>query len=243
MLLRVENVSKSFGGLRVLKQVSLHIADGEILGLIGPNGAGKTTLLDVIAGVHRPDAGALYLNGENVIGLDPHVLCKRGLARTFQIAQPFPRFTALENVLVAATFGSPRGQKLEAERRSRELLEFVEFPLAFESVAANLNTAQLKRLDLARALASQPRLLLLDEIAAGLTPTELRDLIRLLRRIREGGISLLVVEHLMRVIMQVCDRVAFLQSGEKVAEGSPEQIAQDARVASAYLGDDDYGHG
>jgi branched-chain amino acid transport system ATP-binding protein len=236
MILRVENISKSFGGLRALKGVSLTVTAGEIVGLIGPNGAGKTTLLNVIAGVHRPDSGDVYLTEANVTGLAPEALSRRGLARTFQMAQAFPQLTAFENVLVAGRFGGEPCLREEPERLARRMLEFVEFPLSVDTLAGKLNTAQLKRLDLARALASRPQLLLLDEVAAGLTPTEIGNLTRLIRAIRETGVALLVVEHLMRVIQQVCDRVGFLDSGEIIAEGTPEQITQDARVVDAYLG-------
>ena len=220
----------------MLKGICLTVTAGEIVGLIGPNGAGKTTLLNVIAGVHRPDSGDVYLAGANVTGLAPEALSRRGLARTFQMAQAFPQLTAFENVLVAARFGGEPWPREEPEPLARRMLEFVEFPLSVHTLAGKLNTAQLKRLDLARALATRPQLLLLDEVAAGLTPTEIGDLTRLIRAIRETGVALLVVEHLMRLIQQVCDRVGFLDSGEIIAEGTPEQIAQDARVVDAYLG-------
>jgi len=236
VILRVENVSKSFGGLKALKGVSLTVADGEIVGLIGPNGAGKTTLLNVIAGVHRPDSGDVFMAGTNVTALPPEALVRQGLARTFQIAQSFPQLTAYENVLVAARFGVEPSRREQPERLASRMLEFVEFPLSVDTLAEKLNTAQLKRLDLARALASRPRLLLLDELGAGLTPAELGDLIRLILAIRETLVAVVVVEHLMRVIQQVCDRVGFLDSGEIIAQGTPEQIAQDARVVDAYLG-------
>ncbi len=242
MILRVTNISKSFGGLQALKEVSLEVALGEVFGLIGPNGAGKTTLLNVIAGRHKPDAGDVYLHDENVTGYDPEVLCKRGVSRTFQITRSFPQLTALENVLVGATFGTRPCPMDEAVERARRSLDFVGFPLPGDVLAANLNTAQLKRLDLARALASRPKVLLLDEIARGLTPAELLDFIKLIDRIRAAGVTLIVVEHLMRVIMQVCERVAFLQSGRKIAEGTPQEIAKDATVVDAYLGSESFGH-
>ena len=236
MILRLDNVSKRFGGLRALKHVSLGVAQGEIFGLIGPNGAGKTTLLNVIAGVHRPEEGRVRLAGEDVTGLEPHVLCRKGLSRTFQIAQAFSELSVLENVLVAATFGSEPCTNVQAEQRALEALKAVGFTLPVDAPAGNLNTAQLKRLDLARALASHPRVLLLDEVAAGLTPTELLDVIQLLRHINSTGVTLIVVEHLMRLILEVCDRVAFIESGEVLAEGPPRQVAQDGRVMEAYLG-------
>ncbi len=237
MLLRIENVSKAFGGLNALDGVSLNVSAGEILGLIGPNGAGKTTLLNVIAGVHKPDEGRLHLAGEDVTGLSSEALARKGLSRTFQVPQCFAQMTALENVLVAAVFGSPGGPAADPEKHAREMLDWIEFRAPAETHAAHLNTSQLKRLDLARALASGPKLLLLDEIAAGLTPAELQDLVRLIRAIRDGGVTLVVVEHLMPVIMQVSHRVAVLQAGEKIIEGAPEQIARDPKVVAAYLGD------
>jgi branched-chain amino acid transport system ATP-binding protein len=243
VILRVEKVSKSFGGLRALVEVSLGVAPREVLGVIGPNGAGKTTLLNVIAGVHPPDEGAVYLDGENVTGHEPEVLCRRGLSRTFQITQSFPGLSALENVLVSAVFGNPSLPRIEAEARARRWLDFVNFQMPLSTPAANLNTTQLKRLDLARALASHPKILLLDEIAAGLTPAELKDFSRLLERIRSTGVALIVVEHLMRLIMDVCDRVVFLQSGRLIAEGPPKDLAKNHAVIEAYLGGEFVGRG
>ena len=236
MLLEIENVSRSFGGLVAVKDVSFSISKGEIVGLIGPNGAGKTTLLNVIAGFYTPHAGAIQFAGEDVTGLKPEALCRKGLSRTFQIPQCFPEMTALENVMVSALFGDATGNRLHPEERARQALESVAFPSPADTLACRLNSVQLKRLDLGRALASGPKLLLLDEIGAGLTPAELLDLIVLLRGVRERGVTLLIVEHLMRLIMELCDRVVVMQSGEKIAEGTPPEISQDANVVSAYLG-------
>ncbi|HEY3128744.1 MAG TPA: ABC transporter ATP-binding protein [Acidobacteriota bacterium] len=237
MLLKIENVSKAFGGLSALRQVSLSVSDGEILGLIGPNGAGKTTLLNVIAGVHRPNMGTVWFADEDVTGLRPDVLCKRGLSRTFQIPQAFPEMTALESAMVSAVFGSRSGNRADSEKRARQSLDLVEFPLPVDTFAKQLNTAQLKRLDLARALANQPKLLLLDEVGAGLTSSELLDLMQLLRVIRRRDVTLIVVEHLMPLIMQLCDQVVVMQAGQKIAEGTPEQITRDRNVVNSYLGD------
>jgi branched-chain amino acid transport system ATP-binding protein len=237
MLLKIENVSKAFGGLSALRQVSLSVSDGEILGLIGPNGAGKTTLLNVIAGVHRPNMGTVWFADEDVTGLRPDVLCKRGLSRTFQIPQAFPEMTALESAMVSAVFGSRSGIRGDSEKRARQSLDLVEFPLPVDTFAKQLNTAQLKRLDLARALANQPKLLLLDEVGAGLTSSELLDLMQLLRVIRRRDVTLIVVEHLMPLIMQLCDQVVVMQAGQKIAEGTPEQITRDRNVVNSYLGD------
>lgn len=236
MLLQVVRVSRSFGGLRALHDVSLEAANGEIVGLIGPNGAGKTTLLNIIAGAQSPDHGEVRLEGRDVTGLRADRLCRLGISRTFQIARAFPHLTALENVKVAAIFGGGTRATGDPAQQACEILDFVEFSARSDILAVNLNAAQLKRLDLARALASRPRLLLLDEIFAGLTPTEVQRLVRLLHAIRVSGVTLLVVEHLVRVIMQECTRVVVLCSGEKIAEGPPEAIARDTRVVEAYLG-------
>jgi branched-chain amino acid transport system ATP-binding protein len=236
MFLQVEGVTKRFGGLVALNQVSLHVEQGEVLGLIGPNGAGKTTLLNVIAGVYRPDEGTVRLEGETMRRLTPERACRRGIGRTFQICHPFPKMTVLENVLVAATFGDPTAERPPRERAS-EMLEFVEFALPTDTLCGSLNAGQLRRLDMARALASRPKLLLLDEAAAGLTPNELDDLQRLIRRIRDSGVTILLVEHLMRLIMASSDRIVVLHHGEKLAEGTPEDIAGDEQVTRAYLGD------
>ncbi len=237
MILETEGVVKNFGGLTAVDRVSVGVEEGQIFGLIGPNGAGKTTLLNVIAGVYRPNAGVVRFKGQKISGLNADVICKKGIARTFQISQPFPKMSALENVMVAAIFGNVRAASKEAATIAQEVLDFVEFPMPKDTLAESLNTAQLKRLDLARALASQPELLLLDEIAAGLTSGELGDLMSLIRKIRDQGITLITVEHVMRVIMAICDRIMVLHYGEKIAEGTPDEIAKDAKVAEAYLGE------
>jgi branched-chain amino acid transport system ATP-binding protein len=237
MILETENITKTFGGLVALSNVSLSVKEGEIFGLIGPNGAGKTTLLNVIAGVYKPASGIVRLKGEEITGASPETICRKGLARTFQICQPFPKMTVLENVLVAAVFGN-RQPLANPRARAEELLEFVGVSMPKDTLARNLNTVQLKRLDLARALASNPELLLLDEIAAGLTPGELLELMDLVRKIRESrGITIVVVEHVMKMIMGISDRVAVLQYGQKIAEGTCDEIARDQKVVDAYLGE------
>jgi branched-chain amino acid transport system ATP-binding protein len=236
-ILELQKLSKRFGGLIAVNEVSLTVEEGQIYGIIGPNGAGKTTLLNLIAGSCKPEAGTVRYRGENISGSKPEMRCRKGISRTFQISQPFPKMTVLENVMVAAVFG--RGHRSPDSPRDRAVsaLRFVELTLAEDTLAENLNTVQLKRLDLARALASNPILLLLDEVAAGLTPGELGDLILLIRRMRAEGITIVIVEHLMRMIMKLCDRIAVLHYGEKIAEGTPEEIGRDRRVAEAYLGE------
>ena len=236
MLLQVESVVRRFGGLTALENVDLQVEQGEIVGVIGPNGAGKSTLLNVIAGVHKPTSGAVRFLGHLISGLNPDKICQMGVARTFQIPHPFNRMTAFENVLVAASFGSRQHVK-NASAHAQEMLDFVSFPVGYYTPANRLNTAQLRRLDLARALASQPQLLLLDESAAGLTPNELVELQQLVFKIRDQGTTILIVEHLMRLIMQLCDRIIVLQYGVKIAEGTPAEIVSDENVTQAYLGE------
>lgn len=236
MILETIGVVKNFGGLTAVDHVSLTVSGGEIFGLIGPNGAGKTTLLNVIAGVYKPNVGAVRFKGEEITGLSADKICKKGISRTFQISQPFPKMSALENVMVAVVFGNDKVVK-DSTAKAEEMLHFVEFSMPKETLAMNLNTAQLKRLDLARALASNPKLLLLDELAAGLTTGELAEVIALVHKIRDMEITIILVEHVMRVIMGVCDRIAVLHYGEKIAEGTPAEIAADSRVAEAYLGE------
>jgi len=236
MMLEVEHVTKRFGGLVAVDDVSLAVREGEIFGLIGPNGAGKTTLLNVIAGTYKPDYGTVRLADARITGLRPYRICRKGMARTYQISRPFPKMTALENVMVAAAFGTPATVK-DPRPLSKEMLEFVEFPVATNTLAEDLNTVQLKRLDLARALATRPRLLLLDELGAGLTPSELMDLISLIRKISDQGITIIAVEHLLKMIMGISDRIAVLHHGKKIAEDTPDQIASDRQVIDVYLGE------
>lgn len=237
MLLQVENIVKRFGGMVALNHVSMSVNQGEIFGLIGPNGAGKTTLLNVIAGVLKPNEGRIILDGKNITGWSPENLCRIGISRTFQVPRKFKKMTVYENVLVATTFGLTKPDKPLPDL-TNEALSFVKFPLPTDTIANKLNAAQLKRLDLARALASKPKLLLLDEPASGLTPTEVDELVKLIREIREAGVTIVVVEHVMKVIMSICDRMIVLDYGELISEGTPDVVSSDPKVIQAYLGDE-----
>ncbi len=237
-LLELSGVTKRFGGLTAVNNVTFSVEEGEIFGLIGPNGAGKSTLLNCLAGASRPNAGTIKYAGRDTTGLPAERMCRLGVSRTFQIPRPFPGLSVLDNVIVAATFGDPHLRRSEVTSRARAMLEYVEFPRPAGTLASHLNASQLKRLDLARALASHPKLLLLDEFAAGLTPSELADIATLLRRIRTDGTTIVMVEHVMRLILDLCGRLSVLQYGELIAHGDATTVAQDERVREAYLGTD-----
>ncbi len=236
-LLEVQEVSKRFGGLQALNRVSLHLREGEILGLIGPNGAGKTTLFNVINGVYRPEEGRVIFGGRDITGRPPYEIARQGIARAHQIVRPLNELTVLENVMVGACFGRENRPLREARQIALAVLEQVGLADKRDVEAAKLNVAEKKRLELARALAARPRLLLLDEVLAGLNPTEVAAMLGVIRAIRESGITILMIEHLMHAIMNVSDRIVVLDYGEVIAEGTPQEIAHHPRVIEAYLGD------
>ena len=236
-LIEVRNVSKQFGGLAALTDVSFVLNKGEILGLIGPNGAGKTTMFNVINGFYPPTKGDVLLKGERVSNLKPHVLCKLGVARTFQIVKPLQRMSTLDNVIASAFIRSKT--KAQAEEIAVEVLKFTNLYDDRNLISKGLPLGKRKRLEIARALATQPEIILLDESFAGLNPTEINEQIEIVNKIRtERGITILIIEHHMKVIMSISDRIVVLTYGQKIAEGTPSEIGHNPLVIEAYLGEE-----
>lgn len=238
-ILEAKEVTVYFGGLAAVKDVDFDVRKGEILGLIGPNGAGKTTLLNLISGVYPLSKGQIIFKGERISGLQPHVIAQKGISRTFQVVKPFPGMTVRENVAVGAMYGSAdhREDVTGAMKRANEIIEFVHLEKAADRRVEEVTLADRKRIELARALAMRPDLLLLDEVMAGLNPTEVESIMQLIRKVRESGVTILVIEHVMKAIMGLCDRVLVLHHGQRIALQTPSEIVNNEQVIKAYLGD------
>jgi branched-chain amino acid transport system ATP-binding protein len=234
IVLECKDVSKRFGGLWALRQVNVQVREREILGIIGPNGAGKTTLFNVITGFIKPDEGHIIIFGKDVTGKEPYEICKMGVVRTFQVTKPFPNLTVLENVAIGALMRSRSVD--EALEKASKVLDLVGLSHKRNAYGKDLTALEMKRLEFAKALATEPKVLLLDEVMAGLKPAEIDEVLHVIRDIREKGITVVIVEHVMRVIQSVCERVVVLDRGRVIAEDTPEKIAKNEEVIKSYLG-------
>jgi branched-chain amino acid transport system ATP-binding protein len=235
-ILEINNLVKDFGGLRAVDTLSLSIEEGEILGMIGPNGAGKSTAFNCIAGVYAPTKGDVYFAGKKINGVKPWNLCKNGLARTFQIVKPFRSKSVLYNVMVGSFVTTDK--TTVAEEKALNVLKILSFENKKDERAGNLTIAELKRLEIARALATEPKLLLFDEVMAGLRPAEVDEMVQIIKKLRDQGITIFVIEHIMRAIMALSDRIVVIHFGKKIAEGPPQEVASDENVIKAYLGEE-----
>ncbi|RJR51139.1 MAG: ABC transporter ATP-binding protein [Desulfobacteraceae bacterium] len=238
MILEAKGLTKRFGGLVATWGVDLDVQEGEILGLIGPNGAGKTTLFNLLSGALRADSGTIRFKGQDITGLKPHEIARRGIARTFQSVKVFSRMSVFDHVRLGCLFGKPyQTYGAGVDERILEILDFVGLSSMRDARGSELILGSQKRLEIARALGTGPELLLLDELMAGLNPSEVAEAMELVKRIRDRGVALLVIEHVMKAIMNICDRIVVLHHGEKIAEGSPEEIAGNQRVIEVYFGE------
>ncbi len=240
LLLEVKGLSKSFGGLAAVKDLNLTVRDGEILGLIGPNGSGKTTSFNLISGFLSPDRGQVIFQGTDITGLKPHRICQIGLARTFQLTRPFAGMTALQNVMIGRMYGDePTWNMRKAEEECHGFLEFVGLSHRAKAQVSSFGMIDRKRLEVARALATKPKMLLLDEMMSGLNPAEMEESLKLVRTLNHSGITLVVVEHVMKAILDISTRLVVLNHGEKIAEGVPQEVVKEEKVIQAYLGEEE----
>lgn len=237
VLLSIQGVTKRFGGLQALTNVTFDLPEGQILGLIGPNGAGKTTLFNAVNGVYPPEEGRIIFRDEDVTNAKTYHHARMGMARTHQIVQPLNELTVRENVMVGACFGRENQNLRQAAEIAEEVLEFLGLHTRIDQLAGSLNVGQKKRLEMARALAARPYLLLLDEVLAGLTPSEIGGMVETVKKIRERGITIIMIEHVMKAVMNVSDRIVVLDYGIQIAEGTPDEISSNEKVIEAYLGD------
>jgi len=235
MILESQELKKSFGGVMAINHLSLSVEKGTVFGIIGPNGSGKTTFFNLVTGVYTPDGGSVVFNGKNITGLRPHQIAELGIGRTFQIPAPFTKMTVQENVMVSTFIRTPSLKR--ARKMALEILELVRLDEKANELVANVTLEDRKRLELARALGTRPSLLLLDEVMAGLTPAEVKAAIELIRALRTRELTIIVVEHIMDVILSLCDRIAVLDYGQKIAEDVPDQIINNKDVIRAYLGE------
>ena len=235
IILEIENLRKTFGGVVAVKNLSFYLKEREILGLMGPNGAGKTTVFNLISGVYKPDSGTIKYMGMDITGLSPHQICRLGIARTYQIPRPFTGLTVFQNVLVAAVYGGDLARAL-AEKKALEVIDVVGLSGKKDVLAGSLKLAELRNLELARALACRPKVLLVDEVAAGLTEAEIPQLLQTLKMINKMGVSILLIDHVMRFMVDAVNRLIAIDSGEKIAEGEPKEVMAYEKVIESYLG-------